>query len=52
MPPKFLQWFKKAFYLASSGRPGPVVIDIPKDCTNPIDKFPYEYPEKVKLTLV
>ncbi|MBL0230168.1 MAG: acetolactate synthase 3 large subunit [Moraxellaceae bacterium] len=40
---------KKAFYLAASGRPGPVVIDIPKDCTNPIDKFPYEYPEKVKL---
>jgi acetolactate synthase-1/2/3 large subunit len=40
---------KKAFYLASSGRPGPVVIDIPKDCTNPIDKFPYEYPDKVKL---
>ncbi len=40
---------KKAFYLASSGRPGPVVIDVPKDCTNPNEKFPYEYPEKVKL---
>ena len=40
---------KKAFYLAASGRPGPVVIDVPKDCTNPIDKFPYEYPDKVKL---
>ncbi len=40
---------KKAFYLAASGRPGPVVIDVPKDCTNPIEKFPYEYPDKVKL---
>ncbi len=40
---------KKAFYLAASGRPGPVVIDVPKDCTNPNEKFPYEYPDKVKL---
>ena len=40
---------KKAFYIAASGRPGPVVIDIPKDCTNPLEKFPYEYPAKVKL---
>lgn len=40
---------KKAFYIASSGRPGPVVVDIPKDVTNPIDKFAYEYPEKVKM---
>ena len=40
---------KKAFYIASSGRPGPVVIDIPKDATNPAEKFAYEYPEKVKM---
>ena len=40
---------KKAFYIASSGRPGPVVVDIPKDATNPVDKFAYEYPEKVKM---
>ena len=40
---------KKAYYIAASGRPGPVVIDIPKDCTNPLEKFPYEYPAKVKL---
>ncbi|WP_045860600.1 acetolactate synthase 3 large subunit [Teredinibacter purpureus] len=40
---------KKAFYIASTGRPGPVVIDVPKDLTNPVDKFDYHYPEKVKL---
>ncbi len=40
---------KKAFYIAASGRPGPVVVDIPKDVTNPVDKFAYEYPEKVKM---
>ncbi|MEE8057197.1 MAG: acetolactate synthase 3 large subunit [Pseudomonadales bacterium] len=40
---------KKAFYLAASGRPGPVVIDLPKDITNPIEKFEYTYPDKVKL---
>ncbi|NRB40929.1 MAG: acetolactate synthase 3 large subunit [Pseudomonadales bacterium] len=40
---------KKAFYLAASGRPGPVVIDLPKDLTNPVDKFPYVYPAEVKM---
>ncbi len=40
---------KKAFYLATSGRPGPVVIDLPKDITNPNEKFEYSYPEKIKL---
>ena len=40
---------KKAFYIASSGRPGPVVVDIPKDATNPVEKFAYEYPGKVKM---
>jgi len=39
----------KAFYLASSGRPGPVVVDIPKDVTDPNIKVPYNYPEKVKI---
>lgn len=40
---------KKAFYLAASGRPGPVVIDLPKDITNPVEKFEFVYPDKVKL---
>lgn len=40
---------KKAFYIASTGRPGPVVVDIPKDVMNPQIKFPYEYPETVKM---
>ncbi|HDR0612767.1 acetolactate synthase 3 large subunit [Pasteurella multocida] len=40
---------KKAFYIASTGRPGPVVIDLPKDVVNPAHKFTYHYPEKVEL---
>lgn len=40
---------KKAFMLASTGRPGPVVIDVPKDMTAPTDKYPFEYPETVRL---
>lgn len=40
---------KKAFFLAASGRPGPVVIDIPKDITRPDARFPYVYPQHVKL---
>ena len=43
------QTFKKAFYIATSGRPGPVVIDIPKDVTDPNIKIPYEYPEKIRM---
>jgi acetolactate synthase-1/2/3 large subunit len=40
---------KKAFYLAATGRPGPVVIDLPKDMTHPDVKFPYSYPDTIKL---
>ena len=40
---------KKAFYLASSGRPGPVVVDIPKDITNPADLHPFVHPESVAI---
>ena len=38
---------KKAFYVASSGRPGPVLIDIPKDITADLCQF--DYPETVQM---
>lgn len=38
---------KEAFYIASSGRPGPVHIDIPKDITATIGEF--NYPREIKL---
>ena len=38
---------KKAFYIASTGRPGPVVVDIPKDVTQ--HTAPFEYPQSVEL---
>jgi len=38
---------KKAFYVATTGRPGPVVVDIPKDIT--ADSCEYEYPEHVDM---
>ena len=38
---------KKAFYIASTGRPGPVVVDIPKDVTTHTAEF--HYPEKVAM---
>ena len=40
---------KKAFYIATSGRPGPVVVDIPKDLTDPTNLFDYNYPETVTM---
>ena len=38
---------KTAFYLAATGRPGPVLVDIPKDITS--HKTHYHYPEKISL---
>jgi len=38
---------KKAFYVATSGRPGPVVVDIPKDVT--ADSCEYDYPKNIDL---
>ena len=38
---------KKAFYVATTGRPGPVVVDIPKDITE--DKCEFNYPESVEM---
>ncbi|MCB1986175.1 MAG: acetolactate synthase 3 catalytic subunit [Burkholderiales bacterium] len=38
---------KKAFYIASTGRPGPVLVDIPKDVTQ--QKIAFAYPEKISM---
>src|SRR5690606_1257688 len=46
---KIPETIKKAYYIASTGRPGPVVVDIPKDVTDPDQKYEFEYPKKIKL---
>jgi len=38
---------KKAFYVATTGRPGPVVVDIPKDVT--AEKAEFSYPDRVSM---
>ncbi len=40
---------KKAFYIAATGRPGPVVVDVPKDMTDPAVRIPYKYPRKISM---
>ena len=44
---KLAETIKKAFYVATTGRPGPVVVDIPKDIT--AHKTEYHYPDKVHI---
>jgi acetolactate synthase-1/2/3 large subunit len=41
------QTMKKAFHLARSGRPGPVVVDVPKDVS--LKAAPFHYPETVSM---
>ncbi len=39
----------KAYYIANTGRPGPVVVDLPKDIVNILEEHPYEFPTSVKM---
>jgi len=48
-PSEIGETVKKAFHIATTGRPGPVVIDIPKDMTMPNDRHEFSYPKKVKI---
>ena len=40
---------KKAFHIATTGRPGPVVIDIPKNVTDPEYTFNYSHPKEIDI---
>lgn len=46
-PQDLLRAIKEAFYIARTGRPGPVLIDIPKDIYGA--KIDFDYPEKINL---
>ncbi|KOR31480.1 acetolactate synthase 3 catalytic subunit [Achromatium sp. WMS2] len=48
-PRLLAETFKRAFHIATTGRPGPVLIDIPKDVTDPNVTVSYEYPKSIKL---
>jgi acetolactate synthase-1/2/3 large subunit len=39
----------QAYYIANSGRPGPVVVDLPKDIVNVQDSHPYVFPDDVTM---
>ncbi len=46
-PADLTRVFKKAFYVATTGRPGPVLIDLPKDILTA--EINFEYPEEIKI---
>lgn len=48
-PREIPEVIRKAYYIAGTGRPGPVVVDIPKDMTDPSQLFEYSYPETVSI---
>ena len=39
----------KAYYIANTGRPGPVVVDLPKDIVNVMEEHPYVFPSSVAM---
>ena len=39
----------KAYYIANTGRPGPVVVDLPKDIVNVMEEHPYVFPTDVSM---
>ncbi|MBR9791843.1 MAG: acetolactate synthase 3 large subunit [Gammaproteobacteria bacterium] len=39
----------KAYYIANTGRPGPVVVDLPKDIVNVMEEHPYVFPTDVTM---
>lgn len=39
----------KAYYIANTGRPGPVVVDLPKDIVNVQEEHPYVFPDDVTM---
>ena len=48
-PEEIPEVVKKAFIIAKTGKPGPVVIDVPKDMTDPNHLFEYQYPKDIKM---
>ncbi|MEY2701051.1 MAG: hypothetical protein RIQ52_1806 [Pseudomonadota bacterium] len=46
---KLAETIRKAFHIATTGRPGPVLVDIPKNLTDPNIKIPYHYPDQVAM---
>ena len=46
-PADLTRVFKKAFYIATTGRPGPVLVDLPKDILTA--EINFEYPEEIKI---
>lgn len=48
-PKDIAETIQKSFYIATTGRPGPVVVDIPKDITDPSKRVEYHFPKDIKL---